>query len=53
MNLNKYAKAGLISGAALAATALTAAFLVAPGRRDDKQREFNELARTLDSSPET
>lgn len=39
MNLNKYAKAGLISGAALAATALTAAFLVAPGRRDDKQRE--------------
>lgn len=24
-----------------------------PERRDDKQREFNELARTLDSSPET
>ncbi len=38
MSLNKYARAGLIAGGALAASAAAAAWLVAPGRRDLKQR---------------
>ena len=38
MSLNKYAKAGIIAGGVLAAGAAATAFLVAPGRRDLKQR---------------
>lgn len=38
MSLNKYAKAGIITGGILAAGAAATAFIVAPGRRDLKQR---------------
>lgn len=38
MSLNRFARAGLIAGAALAGSAAFAAFLVAPGKKDLKQR---------------
>ena len=38
MSLNRLARAGLIAGGVLAGTAAAAAFLVAPGKRDLKQR---------------
>ena len=38
MSLNKFAKAGIITGGILAAGAAATAFIVAPGRRDLKQR---------------